>query len=100
MGKNTYKEHMDSMHVPKEKAEETLRLMLQENRRLREKNVKQISARAGRRIPLYAVAAAACLLLVFFGFQRAGNRSLFYPVDIGSLPAVSVSRGGEEQPIS
>ncbi len=68
--KNTaYRQQMDQMHVPKARSDETLRRMLEENQRLRRSEARG-KAPLLRRIPLYAAAAAACLLLVFFGVRQ------------------------------
>ena len=61
-----YQQEMDQVHVPKEKADETLQMMLRENQRLRrEEAAKEGKPKSRYRIPVIAVSlAAACALLV------------------------------------
>ena len=96
MKRTAYQEQIDALHVSKEKKEETLRLMLEENKRLRQAEEKK-SSRFFRtpRMTLYAV-AAACLLLVFFGFGQLGGKSPYLSVRTSQLPTAVISRGNDE----
>ena len=88
--RSAYQREMDQVHVPKAKADETLRMMLEENRRLRAKeNEEGERKKAGRRLPIYAGAlAAACLLLaVGLALPRSGG----YQFDKVGLNALVVS---------
>jgi len=101
MNRSSYQKQMDALHVPKEKADETLKMMLEENRRLREaEENRRASQERKRRLPAYLLAAAACLMLVLFGVRGLGGSSAFRPVNIGGLPAAAVSRGEEERMLS
>ena len=92
-----YQKQMDELQVPKEKAEETLRLMLEENRRLRQAEEKKSAVKSfGKRIPMYALAAAACLAIVFLSVRQfTGAQSPFLSVKISELPVAELSRGSE-----
>ena len=96
MKRTAYQEQIDALHVSKEKKEETLRLMLEENKRLRQAEEKKASGFfRPRHMTLYAV-AAACLLVAFLGFGQLGGKSPYLSVRTSQLPAAVISRGGEE----
>ena len=100
MNDSAYREQMDALHVPEEKAEETLRLMLEENRRL---NQKKAAGRACRRKTVWicaAAAAAACLLMVWIQAGQSRGPGAFASVKIAALPAAAIARGEDAQAVS
>ena len=62
--RSAYQREMDQIHVPKAKADETLRMMLEENRRLRIKEAERgEKRRISRWIPAAGAAAAITTVL-------------------------------------
>ena len=101
MNQTSYRKQMDAVQLPKEKANETLRLMLEENHRLQQKEKEKKSALNSKtRIPAFALAAAACLAIVFMFTGRFGGRSAFLTVSISELPTAAVSRSDDEMVVS
>ena len=104
--RSPYQQALDQQHVPAEKANETLRLMLAENHRLAAKEAEKAKKTGGklqglwRPVSMLAVAAAAFLLL-FFGYLKPhGQQRLdFTGVQLGALPTAEV-RSGESEPLS
>lgn len=94
-----YRREMDGEHIPEEKAAETLRLMLDENRRLREREARR-SRPLGRillrRVLPAAAAVAACVALVIFGMSRVGGPT-FTEVHMSRIPVTGISRGSEAE---
>ena len=88
--RSPYQEEMDQIHIPKEKADETLRLMLEENRKLREHDAQKASGHLRRSTWLIpaAYAVAACLILVFSGVLRQDR------VTFGSVSIPATARSG------
>ena len=98
MKRTAYQEQLDSLHVSEQKADETLQLMLKENHRLQAQEQRTPIQR--NRIPLYAIAAAACIALLVLGISQLNSRSGIPDVRISSLPKVASIRGGEDSPVS
>ena len=90
-----YQEEMDRVHVPEEKARETLRMMLEENRRLRAaESAERKPAGIRRMLPWFAVPVAAALLLVI-GLTAGGRGLRFADIRMRDLPVMGAVRGGE-----
>ena len=90
MSAKTYREAMDAEHVPQEKADETLRLMLEKDRAIRQKAARKRAASPWlRRLPVLTAAAAVCLVAVWIGLRPAPPSARFTNIQISSLPAVS-----------
>ena len=105
--RTAYQKQMDQIRLPDQKKEETLRLLLAENRKLREKDAARASASGPvpvrktqkKWIPAAALAAAAaCLVLAAVGLSGRGGYS-FESIRLRSLPQVG-ARGGEAQKLS
>ncbi len=95
--RSRYQQEMDQVKLSEEKANETLKLMLEKNKELREKEIrkakKSSSAVWARRVlPVFA-AAAACIALVFFVLRQPGNQVTFGSLRLSQLPVTGVSRG-------
>lgn len=96
MKRTAYQEQIDALHVSEEKKEETLRLMLEENARIRQaEEKKRNNLFRPSRMTIFAV-AAACVLLVFFGISRQGGKSPYLSIRTSQLPTAVISRGEEE----
>ncbi len=102
MNRPEYVRQMDELHIPEEKAKETLQKMLAENRRLRETQAK---AGAGGKpafrwqIPAAVLTAAACLVLLVVGLSGRGGAYTFESIRLSSLPQGG-ARGGGTQVLS
>ena len=93
-----YQQEIDQLQVPKEKAEETLRLMLEKNKELRAQDAKKTPAR--KRAPYFALAAAAVFALVFFGARQLSPQGGLPGVHISDLPPVAYARGDDSEAVS
>lgn len=89
-----YRQEMDALHVPEDKARETLRLMLEENRRLQEKKEKRPLS---RRTVLLALAALAVVLAL--GIRLMPDRSDFAAVRMNGLPLSASLRGESDDAV-
>ncbi|MBR4458103.1 MAG: hypothetical protein IKS31_03995 [Clostridia bacterium] len=95
--RSAYQREMDQEHLSREKAGETLKLMLEKNRQLREAEAGRTARSGGaavarRAVPAFAaVAAVAALLLILL--RPAGVT--FGSVRMSRLPVSGVSRGEE-----
>ena len=81
-----YQREMDEIHLRKEKADETLRMMLEENRRLRRQESGRSERRPVKRMQWFAAAAAAvaCLVLVI-GLTAGKPKYTFAAVQMSAL---------------
>ena len=88
--RSPYQQEMDQIHIPKEKADETLRLMLEENKKLRQQKLEKTrNSRLSLRLIPVVCAAAACLALIFSGVLQQ-NRIVF-----GNAAIPAISRSGQ-----
>ena len=92
--RSAYQREMDEIHLSREKADETLRMMLEENRRLRIKEAERgEKRRISRWIPAAGAAAAAALLLaVGLNMNSAGYR--FDQISVEAITATSAQKAG------
>ena len=90
--RSAYQREMDEIHLSREKADETLRMMLEENRRLRIKEAERgEKRRISRWIPAAGAAAAAALLLaVGLNMNSAGYR--FDQISVEAITATSAQK--------
>ena len=101
MNQTSYRKQMDAVQLSKEKADETLRLMLEENHRLQQKEREEKAAKYSRlKIPSFALAAAACLAIMFLFTGRFSGKTAFLTVKISELPTASISRGDDEKTVA
>ena len=93
-----YQQEMDALHVPEEKANETLKMMLAENRRLREESAKKNRGfvKSPRFWGAFAAVAACAVLMLAVLPGRTGEKYTFTAVDYLSLPSADLSRGETE----
>lgn len=92
-----YQRQMDEVRLREDKKKETLRLLLEENQRLREAEEKKAAKKNkvfSWKIPSMAMAAVACLVLVVVGFSGRGGIS-FESIRLRDLPQIG-SRGETE----
>ncbi|MBQ8137524.1 MAG: hypothetical protein IJ174_08840 [Clostridia bacterium] len=101
MKRAKYTEQMNELHVPKDRAEKTLQMMLEENRRLAKEEAEgHAETRKGFlespffRRSGYVLAAVACLVLMFFGVRMLGSGASFHSIRTSSLPSLGGARGG------
>ncbi len=90
--RTVYQTEMDSVHLSEEKANQTLRLMLEENRKLKTQEHKEKPKISSRMWTYCAAVAAACLVLAL-ALPWNGGKTTFGSVRMSGLPAVSVARG-------
>ena len=100
--KGTYIPEMEAEHLSKAKAQETLKLMLNENTKLHEKNTqkKQIErTKYLRYAPVFATAAACIIIAVALlhpgqnSSKETGKLIEYGSVQLSSLPSGIISRG-------
>lgn len=97
--RTAYQREMDQVRLPQEKADETLRLMLQENQRLRREEARQKTRRSPlltRVLPVLGAAAAALVLLLTTVLRPSGYT--FGSVRLGTLPGAQVQGAGSIAP--
>ncbi len=84
--RSPYQREMDEVRLPEARADETLRLMLEKNREIREKETnRKPSLRLLRLLPAFA-AAAACLVLAVV-LLNGGSSVTFGSVRMSGLPS-------------
>ena len=80
-----YQQEMDRERLPEKKAQETLRLLLEENGKLREREEKKSAWTFRRLMPVMAAAAACLVLVVGLSVLRPGA-SGFGSIRLSQLP--------------
>lgn len=90
--RSAYQREMDQVHLSREKADETLRMMLEENRRLRAEEAERgAKKQTARWVPAAGVAAAAAVLLTIgINMNSAGYR--FDQISLEALTSTNAQK--------
>ena len=107
MKRENYTEQMDNVHVPKDRAQKTLQMMLEENRRLAKKEAAGHADKKQGALSMpfnlrygYVLAAAASLAILFFSVNLLNSGISFHSVRMSSLPSLGGTRGSEAEALS
>lgn len=89
--RTAYQREMDQVHLSREKADETLRMMLEENRRLRTQEAERgRKKKISRRITILAGGAAAAALLIATGLNTNTGGGHIGTAGLDTLPVSQV----------